>query len=282
MIRKPIVAGQFYEFDSGRLKNSIRKCFETGPGMPSSKASKAVKGVISPHAGYVYSGIGAAYVFKEIAESKKPDLYILLGLSHAGFPSCTSLQDFETPLGVLKNDIKFTERLIRNGIKDNNAYQQQEHSIEVQLPFLQSVDKDARFTPVIVSDDYENIATIIRKSLQETGRKAIIIASSDFTHYGFSYGYAPFSDNIKENMYKLDKGAIEFIKQLDSKGFLNYISRTDATICGRYPIACLLELVKDDKPNVKLLKYYTSADIMGEEDYSTAVGYASIVIEITE
>src|SRR3989344_9393580 len=100
MIRKPIVSGQFYESNFNELDKQIRECFnsEFGPGdLPLRRKDKEIVGVVSPHAGYVYSGPAAAWCFKEVAEAKMPDLFILFGLSHSGYGSCLSLYDWETP-----------------------------------------------------------------------------------------------------------------------------------------------------------------------------------------
>ena len=119
---------------------------------------------------------------------------------------------------------------------------------------------------------------IISDVIKRSKISATIIASSDFTHFGFNYGYFPFQDNIKEKLYDLDNKAIDLIKKLDAKNFLYYTEKTGATICGKYPIAATLEITKLlGAEKAKLLHYYTSADIIG--DYSSAVGYASLVIE---
>jgi len=288
MIRKPIVSGQFYEASFKGLEEQIKQCFfhEQGPGdLPVKKRVKNILGIISPHAGYTFSGAGAAWGFKEIAESKFADVYIMLGLSHSGFRSCISLQDWETPFGLVKVDTSFGERLVRNSrLKEEEFAHAHEHSIEVQLPFLQFVNKDylekLRILPIIVSPDlkYQEIAEGLKKTIDEMKKSICIITSSDFTHYGVNYGYLPFTDNMKENMYKLDKDAIGYIKKMDAFHFLEFTERTGATICGKYPIAVMLELCKLlNVKNVKLLHYYTSGDIIN--DYSSAVGYASIVFE---
>ena len=285
MTREPIVAGMFYEDDFNELDKQINDCFthKFGPGdLPIKKREKKILGVVVPHAGYVYSGPCAAWSFKEIAESKFPDLFIIIGLSHSGFGSCVSLEDWKTPFGVVKNDKEFTKKLIENSkLKVNEEAHAQEHSLEVQLPFLQFVNKDyldrIRFTPIIASPDlnYKEIAQSIKKTIGD--RKVCIIASSDFTHYGINYGYMPFSRNIKENLYKLDKDAIKFIEKLDSKGFLQYTNKTGATICGQYAIAVMLEVCKLlNASKASLLQYYTSGDIVN--DYSSAVGYGAIVV----
>lgn len=283
-MRKPIVAGQFYEASFEDLDRQIKECFESkfGPGaLPTKRTDNRLLGIVSPHAGYAFSGPGAAWAFKEIAESRFPDLFILLGLSHSGFPSCISLEDWETPFGIVKNDKEFGKVLESKGIKVNEEAHQNEHSIEVQLPFLQFVNKDRlndiKVCPIIASEDllYREMAEKIADALKETKKEAVIVASSDFTHYGFSYGYAPFTTNIKENMYKLDREAIEQILNLSPSQFLNYIDKTNATICGKYPIAACVEVCKLlGAKKASLLHYYTSGDITG--DYGSAVGYSAI------
>lgn len=287
-MREPVVAGMFYEDDFGELDKQINDCFthKLGPGdLPISKRDKNILGIIAPHAGYIYSGACAAWSYKEIAESKIPDLFIVIGLSHSGFGSCISLQGWSTPFGVVKNFKKFSKALADDSkLKVNEEAHANEHSLEVQLPFLQFVNKDylekIKICPIIASPDlqFTEIAEAIKKKIDEFGKKVCVIASSDFTHYGINYGYMPFSRDVKENMYKLDKGAINFIEKLNPKGFLSYISETRATICGSYPIATMLELCKLlGATNASLLQYYTSGDIMN--DYSSAVGYGAIVVK---
>lgn len=287
MVRKPIVAGQFYSDDFNELNNQIEESFNSkfGPGdLPIKKRTKKIFGIIAPHAGYMYSGSGAAWAYKEVAESKVADLYIMLGLSHSGFGTSVSLEDWETPFGIIKTNKEFGKKLIEKGIKHDEAAHQQEHSIEVQLPFLQFANKDylkkLKIMPIITSSDkiYEETAKIIVETIKELKVKSCIITSSDFTHFGFNYGYFPFKDNIKENLYNLDDGAIKHIKELNAYRFLDYTEQTGATICGKYPIAVMLEASKLlGAKKAKLLHYYTSGDIVG--DYGSAVGYAAIVIE---
>ena len=126
---------------------------------------------------------------------------------------------------------------------------------------------------MITDANFEKLGKIIQEAVQETKRKVVIICSTDFTHYGYNYGYMPFETDVKENMKKLDTDAIKFITQPDPKGFLNYTEKTGATICGKHALAVLLWLMKEKKGT--LLKYYTSGDIAG--DYSNAVGYGAVV-----
>ncbi|MDD5086365.1 MAG: AmmeMemoRadiSam system protein B [Candidatus Nanoarchaeia archaeon] len=287
-VRKPIVAGQFYEKDFQKLNKQIEECFEgkNGPGaLPLKKRQGDVLGAIVPHAGYVFSGPCAAWCYKEIAESKFSDLFLILGPNHSGFGSTsTILDDWETPFGVVKVDKSFAKKLVENSsIKEDSMAHLNEHSIEVQLPFLQFASRDnldnLRFVAITLSYDFNlnELASSIRKTIDESGKKVCVIASSDFTHYGSAYGYMPFSQNIKENMKKLDYGAIDFIKKLDSKGFLNYVKEKKATICGTSAISLLIEVLKGRANKANLMHYYTSGDVMG--DYSNAVGYAGIIFK---
>lgn len=277
-MRLPVVAGSFYPDDKEKLIDLIRSCFlsKFGPGKMPGKKEKGVSAVIVPHAGYFYSGPCAAFAYKAIAESVNPDLFVLLGPSHSSFISCVSLQDWMTPLGVVKADKDFGRKFIANsGLPQDGDAHKNEHSIEVQLPFLQFSVDNPLILPVMIAEgcDYSKVADALRKTIAETGKRVIVICSSDFTHLGSNYGFAPFSKRIKENMYALDAGAIDKIHAVNPEGFLDYIDKTKATICGRWPVAVLLRFLK--KADVRLLKYYTSADIT-ESDYDTAVGYASI------
>ncbi|MBD3303572.1 AmmeMemoRadiSam system protein B, partial [Candidatus Woesearchaeota archaeon] len=204
-MRNPVVSGVFYPADKESLKKQIKACFLSGfgPGKLPEKGSKELEGVIVPHAGYAFSGSCAAFAYKVVAESAGPDLFILLGPSHAGFGSCLSLEDWKTPLGIAEVDKDFAGLLVENGIPQDEQAHANEHSIEVQLPFLQFVFEDFKFVPVIVSEDYKQAAGAILKSLKQSDKKAVFIASSDFTHYGREYGYVPFADNVKDNMYRL-------------------------------------------------------------------------------
>jgi len=289
MVRKPIVAGMFYEDYEEALKKQIEGCFlnnKFGPGsLPSKERNKKIIGIIAPHAGYQFSGMGQAWCYKEIAESKLADTYVILGTNHTGIGgSNTILEDFETPLGIVKVDIEFAQKLIDSGfITQNKEVHDKEHSIEVQLPFLQFVNKDQDFKilPIAISSNsnYELFGKKIIEIAKELGRNVCLICSSDFTHFGINYAYMPFNENVKENLYDLDKKAIEFIQKFDPWPFINYIDETGATICGKDAIATLISSCKTIGGDIKarLLKYYTSGDVVG--DYGNAVGYGSIVIE---
>ena len=284
-MRQPIVAGKFYEANNEKLLKQIENCYnhKLGPGKITENKGNIVTGIIAPHAGYFYSGACAAHAYKTLAESQKPELIIILGTNHTSIEGSSILtQDYQTPIGTAKVDTEFCQKLKQNiPLQENPEQHSQEHSIETQIPFLQHIYKDnLKIAPIIINpgSDYKQIAQAIAKTIQETNKKTIIIASSDFTHYGVNYGYVPFTDNVQQNMYKLDAVAIKHITNQDTKKFIEYIQKKEATICGAHAIAVMTETSKQLGCNKgKLLKYYTSGDIT--MDYNNSVGYAAIIIE---
>src|SRR3989344_841692 len=233
MFREPIVAGTFYEANKAKLKTQINRFLK------SAKSNYSSIGAISPHAGYKFCGTVMAQVYKNLVQA---EIYVIVGTSHRGNALCACSADWKTPLGVVESDKEFLGRL--NLEKSNQAHFD-EHSIEVQLPFLQVFNKNPfKIAPLIVSFlDYNSCKEIGNKiALASKGRKVCIIASSDFTHYGPTYGYMPFFEDKKENMYKMDKEAIELINNLDTEKFLDFIE--GKTICGGYAIALTMEAVK--------------------------------------
>lgn len=285
MTRKAVFAGQFYEANSFALEKQIDGCFlsKFGPGtQPVSKRSGFVKAIIAPHAGYIYSGACAAWAYKEIGEAEIPDAYILIGPSHSGYESGISIESIETPLGIVRVDQNFAKSLVKkSNLIINEAAHENEHCLEVQLPFLQFVNKKfeerIKIVPIVVSHDIDlkKLALDIKETVMDSNKKVTVIISSDFTHYGPDYGFVPFTKDVKENQKKLDLGAFEFIKTLDAKGFIDYVSKTGATICGAMPIAVLLGYLKQAK--AELLRYYTSGDVVG--DYRNSVGYMSVLFK---
>lgn len=268
MARKPIVAGQFYPGDPEELRKQVNNLLKNAKQI----VEDPVKALIAPHAGYAYSGRCAASAYKQLKENM---VFLVFGVNHSGIGKTSlSLNDFDTPLGTARNDYMLTRKLKDLGIEVNESAHNQEHSIEVQLPFLQVLFDKIEFVPLIVSDDYKKYISGIARVLKEYHKKVCIIASSDLTHYGINYYYMPFSTSVKENLYKLDKGALDFAERIDADGFSNYIEKTGATICGRYTISLLLELMELQKAKAKVIDYYTSGDVV--KNYSNAVGYGSV------
>lgn len=284
-MRRAAFAGMFYPGTINALNKALDDCFKGrfGPGdMPVKLKPGAlpVKAVIVPHAGYVYSGMAAAWGYKALAEAEFPDLFILIGPNHRTNESGISINAFETPLGVVRPDQDFAKALVAKGnIKVNENIHVQEHSLEVQLPFLQFVFADKaekiKILPLLVSDDLDIDKAVkdLKATIAELKRKVVFIVSSDFTHYGANYGYVPFNNDVKENLSKLDNDAFDLIKKGDTDGFKNYIQETGASVCGYLPIVLLLKIISFKKAGLE--QYYTSGDLT--QDFSNSVSYASIV-----
>jgi len=279
-MRKEAVAGQFYESSREKLESQLKELFSSAKKVQN-KGLKSVNGLIVPHAGYFYSGKSAAAAYSLIKNMGKIDTFIIIGVNHSG-QSALSFEDFETPLGIAENDREFSKKISNAiGIDEIENAHRWEHSIEVQLPFIQFLaKKQIKIVPLLLGDmNFDECGKIARAIFQIAGdlnRRICLIASSDFTHYGSSYNFLPFSGNseeIKKKLYALDRKAIDFIEKKDSKKFFEYSSQT--TICGRIPTTIAVEYCKLIKSKPKLVDYYTSGDIV--KDYSSAVGYAAIV-----
>jgi len=285
-MRKPVYAGSFYPKSAHQLSKMIEDCFNSklGPGASPSvslkKSNPPLKAIISPHAGYVYSGMAAAWGYLAISQSSLPDLFILLGPNHNSRRSGVSVDTFETPLGLMRVDHEFVNLLVKKGtVGVNEDIHAKEHSLEVQLPFLQFAlgnrADQAKIVPIIVSHDIDpaKLADDLKVAINESKKSVTFIVSSDLTHHGPNYGYAPFSHDIKENLSKLDGEIIEFIRKGDFEGFEICLHDTRATVCGALPISVLLRTISFDK--ALLEQYYTSGDVVG--DYTNSVSYASII-----
>jgi AmmeMemoRadiSam system protein B len=290
MTRKAVFAGQFYEKNEQALDKQITECFEdkNGPGaLPLSKRSKKIQAIIAPHAGYQFSGPCAAWAYKEIAESEYADVYVIIGPNHSGPENAISMEGYETSFGIARVDQEFAKLLMEKcpELTINENAHAGEHSIEVQIPFLQFATKDItekvhnnglKIVPILLHEiDYLKFGLDLKEAIIESGKNVVVIVSSDFTHYGHNYHYIPFSKDVKKNIYERDKKAIEFVEKLDADGFIGYMDETMGTVCGAFPIAVLLKSLK--KTKVELLQYYTSADLEDEQTYKNSVSYAAIL-----
>jgi MEMO1 family protein len=286
-MREPVFSGQFYESSKEDLGRQIESCFKNKLGagkLVKNNTSEKVFAAIVPHAGYVFSGYCATHVYASLMNTKEPITFIILGTNHTGLanaPFSVSFEDFQTPLGTIKNETSLSQQLINNkDIIQDEAPHKLEHSIEVQLPFLQYCFKNFSIVPIIVSTDnyleLKKFSRILAELIKKQKNSVVLIASSDFTHYGPNYNFIPFPLNkkTKQNLYSLDHQAIEKIISFDSKGF--YEQAEKSTICGKSPITITIETSKIlGAKKAKLLKYYTSGDIV--HDYENSVGYASLI-----
>ncbi|HEO64103.1 MAG TPA: AmmeMemoRadiSam system protein B [Candidatus Omnitrophica bacterium] len=240
-------------------------------------AEKDPVALIVPHAGLAYSGQSAAYAYKTLLSKDISNIFIL-GPAHRFQTDKLIVPEsdfFQTPLGKARIDKNIRKDLIDTGLfePDDSAFYK-ENSIELQIPFLQIVSPEAAIIPIAAGQlgdkTIKRAAEILKDYMTE---KSVFIISCDFTHYGYRFGYLPFSDNIKENIKKLDYGAIAKIEDIDPDGFLSYVESTKATICGYIPVSILLNML-DKETETDILNYTTSGDMTG--DFSNSVSYASI------
>jgi len=282
-MRQPIVAGQFYESEFTKLNKQIENAFENGPGsLPLEKRDKNILASIVPHAGYPYSAKCAAWAYKEIAESKFPEVFIILGVAHSGVDNVViSSQDWSTPFGTIKVDKDACRRLECDFIKVDESSHEQEHSIEVQLPFLQFISKNnldrLKILPILINSLDINLIKKVADKIYSLKKPFIILASSDFIHYGYNYGYKPFKFNIQEEVKNLEEQFYSLISELETEKFIELIEKTRATICGASAIAVLLELAKKFQIKGRLLCNYSSSDI--NSDNENFVDYASFIFK---
>ncbi len=266
------LAGKWYPADANTLRGQIVQLFAKADVQPKDN----VVALILPHAGYQYSGQTAAFGVK--AAGRKYKRIVIIGPSHyVNMPETLSVPEaavYTTPLGEVGLDVEFIEKLRKNKIfKSIPFVHQQEHSVQIELPLLQYGLKDFELVPIVAGacspETIGKAASVLKDLVDE---KTLLVASSDFTHYGPSYGYTPFDVNIPEQIKKLDMGAYEKIARLDGNGFLQYKQKTGATICGYVPIAILLSMLAEDT-KAELLKYSTSGELTG--DFTNSVSYLS-------
>lgn len=287
---EPQVAGRFYPGNEIALKDQINTLLKNVP-------KQTLKGkpvaLISPHAGYQYSGQVAAYGYNAIRDYDF-NRVIILAFKHFMAKrfrgaSILTVKNFKTPLGLIPVDLDACNQLLhypasssqnpaQKSIKLFGTFEdayQEEHSLETQLPFLQATLGTFKVVPVMVGilidDDFDKVAHAIRPLMDD---KTIVVVSSDFTHYGEGYGYIPFKKDIEKNIRKLDYGAFDKILSKDFDGIRNYRKETGINACGIMPIQLLLKLLPNNVSS-EILNYDTSGH--QSNNFSYSVSYASII-----
>lgn len=281
-VREPVVAGYFYPDNSIELRNLLNDLFTKNPHGPGGEPivnperNRETTGYVSPHAGYLYSGPVAAHTYYSLAQDGVPETIVLLGTNHSGLGPLVSIYPggkWITPLGELFVDSELAESVSKYSELaelDTDAHLD-EHSIEVQLPFIQYVyGNSVKILPIVIGlhtvETAVDLANAIKKAVDETGRDVVLIASSDFNHY------EPY-----EITRKKDLEAIERIISFDTHGFYRVILDKHITICGPCGIMVLMEytsFVNRERKRARLLKYANSGDTSSYRNQ--VVGYASI------
>ena len=263
-MRRPTVSGQFYPGSANDLKSELERCFSDVK-----RESEDVIGAVVPHAGYIYSGNVAAHVYSKL---RSADTFVIIGLNHRGVgsPVAVSRDAWSTPLGEVEVDFEFIEALPKRIIDTDELAHKYEHSIEVQLPFLQYTFKGFNIVPICIGLQDEETAKEVGSEVAETiiklHRNAIILASSDFTHY--------MPDEVAR---EIDDYVIEPIMELDVSEFYKRIYSRDASVCGFGAIAAMLHAAgRLNAKKGRLVKYATSGDVA--KDMLSVVGYAGIIV----
>jgi len=266
MKRKPAVAGSFYPHQPERLSAMIEGFLEDVP------RQKAL-GVLSPHAGYVYSGPVAGALFSRV---EIPKSVLILAPNHQGIGASFALYpsgSWEMPLGEVQIDEDLNRALLSASsiLEEDAQAHSYEHSAEVQVPFLQHQRGDLSISAIVMLDGefstLERLGKDIASSVRNLGKEVLIVASSDMTHY-----------EPQRSASEKDRMAIDEIQRLDAKGLYDAVSRNRISMCGVHPATVMIIAAKElGASEAELIKYQTSGDVTG--DYDQVVGYAGIIVK---
>lgn len=265
-VRESAVAGHFYPGTRAQLLAMLDKF------VPEEKKKQA-RAVISPHAGYVYSGQVAGRTFSKVII---PDTVVLLGPNHTGYGAAYSVAGhtkWQTPLGEVGIDKRLAKRLLDESdyLEEDNQAHLQEHSLEVQVPFLQYLNPRVKIVPIALSGPPENpawseIGLIIAKTIRESGQEVLIVASSDMTHY-----------EDQASAENKDRYALDAIKALNERLLAKRIEERNISMCGYAAVMISLIASKHlGAATAEVVEYRTSGEVSG--DYGQVVGYAGVII----
>jgi AmmeMemoRadiSam system protein B len=268
MVRQPAVSGRFYPADPHELSQQVERFTE---GRDEKKVE--ARGCVVPHAGYMYSGHVAGAVFRKL---RLPSRLILIGPRH--YPkgeavAILSKGSWRTPLGDAKIDSALAGKLARACplLREDAVAHRQEHSLEVQLPFLQELIGDFTFVPIVLGtsrfEAFESLGRAVAQVVAEEAEPVLVMASSDMNHYE--------SDEVTRIK---DHKAIDQILALDPRGLYDTVQREEISMCGYGPVTTLLVAARAlGATRAELIRYATSGDI--NNDRNEVVGYAGIVVE---
>jgi hypothetical protein len=267
MRRKPAVAGQFYPSSSTTLSAQIKGYIETDTG------KERVIGVVSPHAGIMYSGRVAGAVFSRI---EIPHTFILIGPNHTGLGRPVSIMssgEWEVPTGKLEIDESIARELVKDSeiIEEDSFAHQMEHSLEVQLPFILHFSSSVNIVPIIMMTDSLEVCKLVGEVIADVIKKVsysvTIVASSDMSHY--------VSDSTAR---KMDRKAIDMIIALDPEGLYSTVRGEGISMCGVIPVTTMVYAANRlGATESVLVKYMTSGEESG--DYEHVVGYAGMIVK---
>ncbi len=266
MTRQPAVAGQFYPGSDQKLRAVLAQL------IPENASKTVVKGIISPHAGYVYSGALAGLLYSRVTI---PDTVLVIGPNHHGAGAAAALYPdghWLTPLGQISINSRLNALLLQHGpyLQSDDIAHRNEHSLEVQIPFMQYLRPDVTICALCIGHgDYAPLRDIghgIAAAIREYGTEVLIVASSDMTHY-----------ESAESARNKDQLALERVLALDGKGLLEVCRQRKITMCGVVPAAVMIEAtLQSGAGQAELVAYGTSGDVTG--DNQQVVGYAAVTV----
>jgi len=282
IIRNPAVAGVFYPRNADELSGMIDRFLRGASGVDERKAL----GLVVPHAGYIYCGETQAHSYRALMRDEY--IFIILGPNHREYgPKIAVMKEgvWKTPLGIMRIDSEMAESILRNSeAEESITAHTEEHSIEVQLPWMLKRFPGSSFVPILLHSlsekEVREFGMSLKEAMESIGKSAIIIASSDFTHFGEVYGYTPVEGGISRRLNfikEIDREAAEAIAKLAPERFLDTVLEKRATICGYLGIASMLYALKGRARKGEILHYSTSYEV--SKDPHAIVGYCGIVIE---
>ncbi len=265
-VRHPAVAGLFYDADPVRLNRTVSELLLKSRGK---RPDGRIVGLIAPHAGYMYSGFTAAKGYA-LLEGLKFDTVVIVGPSHREFFNGISIypgEGFLTPLGEVAIDHEIRDALVRlsSSIRSSESGHRAEHSVEVQLPFLQKVLGLFSFVPIVMGNQTRLLCDTLAEALARTlqGRNVLLVASSDLSHY-HSYNIA----------LSLDRQILEDVEAFDENSLMMKLEQQRVEACGGGPMVAVMKAVKKLGADTSdVIFYCNSGDVTGEKD--AVVGYLS-------
>uniref|UniRef100_A0A7C4XU15 MEMO1 family protein ENV60_02855 n=1 Tax=candidate division WOR-3 bacterium TaxID=2052148 RepID=A0A7C4XU15_UNCW3 len=262
--RESIHAGSWYPGQEKDLRKTIQVFLENAR----TKIAGEVYGLISPHAGYMYSGPIAAFAYKAVLDKEYDDVIIIGPSHHHGFygASIDKMRGRKTPLGIVEYDLELAERIIKENSKvltyDPLAHSE-EHSVEIQVPFLQTVLKKFKSVEIVMGTQDLKTCEVLSEAIFKAikGKKVLLVASSDLSHY-----------HSQKTAEELDNQVIDAVSKFAPELLYKRLSNDSCEACGGGPIiTAMLVAKKMGADKAKILMYATSGNVTG--DYSQVVGY---------
>ncbi|HVX66323.1 MAG TPA: AmmeMemoRadiSam system protein B [Bryobacteraceae bacterium] len=277
-------SGSWYPGDTEELRTLVERVFSGSEHRTGRWSAPRAAAFVVPHAGLVYSGTVAGAAWRQV-RALEPERIILLGFTHRGAVRgawIPEIEGIETPLGDVEVDTLCAEALVETGAFGwLDERQVCDHSVEIQLPLLQTAAPNARIVPVYVNQLPAVARLAAARALASlAGPGTVLVASSDFTHYGRSFSFQPFpvDESTPSLLRELDDSVIEAAATLDPGEFLRVLGETGATVCGSGPISLLLETLRfiseQEEIFQETLDYQTSGEITG--DFRQSVSYAAL------